>query len=414
MSTYLTRIADDIAEMKRVVALSSVGQNSVKIGFLKRWHRTFLELLKLMAKEHRSKRKVFIGIVAGAIVGTTPLFGLHLIICIMVASALRLNKFLVYLAANISLPPFTPFLAFLSIQCAHIVVHGRPMAMDVETLHQHRFDFILYWAAGCVPVGGAIGLLIGGLTLIFMKPTSESKEQKSDKNTEFDRKFSEMTKELHRGFLTTGKMAAGFAKGKSAGDPVYKMVVRRARNVNAFIDIGGGQGLLSILVASFYPKVQVTVADYDQRKLDSGAKAAVAIGLKNIKFISEDVFSCPKVPDCDLIACIDVLHYQPIEDQIQLVNKMAKALPVGGQLVIRDMDADRSVRTFFTVLQERFSLLFSLTIASKIVPRSGRELVAQLEAEGFQVTTETAWGVTPFSNTLFIAKKIQLGQPVFS
>ncbi len=406
MSTYLTRIADDIAEMKRVVALSSTGQNSVKIGFLKRWHRTFLELLKLMAKEHRSKRKVFVGIVAGAIVGTTPLFGLHLVICIMVASAFRLNKFLVYLAANISLPPFTPFLAFLSIQFAHVVMHGRPMAMDVETLHQHRFDFILFWAAGCVPVGGVIGVLIGGVTLMFMKPQVKSNSQNVENSPEFDRKFAEMTNELHRGFLTTGKISAGFARGKSAGDPVYRMVVRRAKHSNAFIDIGGGQGLLSILVASFYPHVQVTVADYDQRKLESGAKAASLLGLKNIKFISEDVFSSPKVPECDLIACIDVLHYQPIEDQKNLVSKMAKALSVGGLLVIRDMDSDRSVRTFFTVLQERFSLLFSLTIASKIVPRSGRDLFAQLEAEGFQVTTETAWGMTPFSNTLFIAQKI--------
>ena len=228
---------------------------------------------------------------------------------------------------------------------------------------------------------------------------------KTAQNLEFDSKFAAMTLELHRGFLTTGKMAAGFAKGKSAGDPVYKKVVRCAKNAKVFIDIGGGQGFLSILVASFYPKVDVLVADYDQRKLDAGEKAAAALGLRNINFVSEDVFSSPKVPDCDLIACIDVLHYQPLEEQRQLVSKMAKALPKGGQLVIRDMDGDRKLRTFFTVLQERFSLLFSLTIASKIIPRSGQDLVAQLESEGFQVTTETAWGVTPFSNTLFMAQK---------
>ncbi len=402
MSTYLTRIADDIAEMKRVVALSSSGSGSMKIGFLKRWHRTFLQLLKMMAKEHRSRRKVFVGIVTGAIIGTTPLFGLHLIICIMAASALRLNKFLVYLAANISLPPLIPFLAFLSIQFAHTILHGRPMAMDVETLHQHRFDFILYWAAGSVPIGGAIGILIGGVTLIFMKSTTAPK---TAQNSEFERKFVAMTQELHRGFLTTGKMAAGFAKGKSAGDPVYKMVVRFAKDAKVFIDIGGGQGLLSILVASFYPKVDVLVADYDQRKLDAGEKAAAALGLRNIKFISKDVFASPNVPDCDLIACIDVLHYQPLEEQRLLVSKMAKALQKGGRLVIRDMDGDRRLRTRFTVLQERLSLLFSLTIASKIIPRSGQDLVAQLEAEGFQVTTENAWGVTPFSNTLFMAQK---------
>jgi uncharacterized protein (DUF2062 family)/2-polyprenyl-3-methyl-5-hydroxy-6-metoxy-1,4-benzoquinol methylase len=406
MSTYLTRIADDIAEMKRVLAVSSAKASlgSSKLGFLRRWHLTCLDLLKLMAREHRSQRKVFVGIVAGAIVGTTPLFGLHLIICILVASVFRLNKFLVYLAANISIPPFIPFLAFLSIQFAHTVLHGAPMPMDVDTLHQHRFDFILYWAAGALPVGAAIGVLIGGFTLLFTKSNAEVK---SAQIADFDSRFLKMTQELQRGFLTTGRMAAGFAKGKSAGDPVYKKVLGYAEQATSFIDIGGGQGLLSILIAGFYPHVDVTVADYDLRKLDAGAKAARALGLKNIRFVSEDVFAAEQVSKCDLIACIDVLHYQPVEDQIKLVSKMANALPIGGQLVIRDMDGDRALRTFFTVLQERMSLLFSLTIASQIVPRSGRDLVSQLEAEGFRVTTETAWGVMPFSNTLFIARKIK-------
>jgi len=406
MGTYLNRITTDIAEMKKVVALSAspVRQDGHHIGVLKRWHRICLELIKLMAREHRSKRKVFAAIIAGAIVGATPLFGLHLIICVMVASALRLNKFVVYLAANISLPPLIPILAFLSIQCAYTLLHGKPMAMDVDTLHQHRFDFILYWAVGSIPIGGLIGMLVGGIFLMFMK-LSGSDGEISESSCDFDRKFASMTRELYRGFLTTGKMAAGFAKGKSAADPVYKMVVRRAEGVRSFIDIGGGQGLLSILVASFYPEAEILVVDYDQRKLDAGAKAAVELGLSNIRFVAEDVFSRLEVPDCDLIACIDVLHYQSLDNQRKLVKKMAGALHPGGQLIIRDMDSDRSVRTFFTVLQERCSLLFSLTLASKIVPRSGRDLIEQLESEGFCVTKQSAWGSTPFSNTLFTARK---------
>lgn len=412
MSTYLSRIADDVAEMRQAMAVRDPA--TAGVGWLVRMHRKITDLLKFMVQEHRSRSKVFGAVLAGMIIGTTPLFGLHLLICIVVAMSFRLNKFLVYLAANISVPPMIPVLAFLSIQTAYIAVHQVPMAMDYDTLYQHRFDFILYWALGAIPVGCLLGLIFGGISVLMMSQFRKGADSAIATKTpgklrsstdEFERKFKKMTADLHRAFLPTGKIAAGFARGKSAGDPVYRMVVQLAEGARHFLDIGGGQGLLSLLVAGFYPGLNADVADYDERKLKSGAQAAKVLNLKNIRFRNEDVFAGSTLPDCDLIACIDVLHYQPVEQQRALVEKMARALPAGGRLVIRDMNADHRLRTFFTVLQERFSLLFSLTIASRICPRSGRDLVAQLESHGMSVEARKAWGVTPFSNTLFVAKK---------
>lgn len=413
MSTYLSRIADDVAEMRQAMSLRDPASSGV--GWLVRMHHKATDLLRFMVREHRSRSKVFGAVFAGMIIGTTPLFGLHLLICIVTAMSFRLNKFLVYLAANISIPPMIPVLAYLSIQTAYIAIHRVPMAMDYDTLYQHRFDFVLYWALGAIPVGGVLGLVFGAVSVVMMSRFKEDSEpaitsKHANKppvsEVDFEKKFKLLTEDLHRAFLPGGRMAAGFARGKSAGDPVYRMVVRLANGARHFLDIGGGQGLLSLLVAGFYPGIKADVADYDQRKLTSGADAAALLGLKNIHFRNEDVFSGPNLPDADLIACIDVLHYQPIEMQRDLVTKMAAALPSGGRLVIRDMNADHRLRTFFTVLQERGSLLFSLTIASRICPRSGCDLVAQLESYGLIVETRKAWGIMPFSNTLFIAKKI--------
>lgn len=397
MTAYLSRIAGDLAELRAAMATQDIGAG--RGGFL-RLHRRIVAAFDFLVREHANRRQVFTAVVVGMVIGTTPLFGLHLLICIMVALALRLNKFIVYLAANISIPPLIPLLAFLSIQCAYFLRHGSFMAMDYETLHQHRFDFVLYWAAGAVPVGSVLGLFFATLTVLAM---SRFQRKKADK-TPSDDSFKLLTRELHRAFLPSGKVAAGFAQGKSAGDPVYRMVVEDAAGARRLLDIGGGQGLLSLLVAMRHGTAAL-VADYDDRKLRAGQKAAEILGLPQVQYQHTDVFATDSVPDCDLIACLDVLHYQPVERQRELVAKMARALPAGGRLFIRDMDADFLWRTRFTMLQERFSLLFSLTVATGLYPRSGRDLVDQLRSEGLLVDVRRAWGRTPFSNTLFVARR---------
>jgi uncharacterized protein (DUF2062 family)/2-polyprenyl-3-methyl-5-hydroxy-6-metoxy-1,4-benzoquinol methylase len=401
MSAYFSRIAGDVAELRAAMARQDTGSAR---GLL-RLHRQIMGALDHLVREHSGKRQIFTAIVVGMVVGCTPLFGLHLLLCIMAAMALRLNKFVVYLAANISIPPLIPLLAFLSIQTAHVMAHGSFMPMDHDTLYQHRFDFIVYWLLGAVPVGLVLGAVTGAVTVLVMGRLHRKNKAEGENAANPSDAFRALTRELHRAFLPGGRMAAGFAQGKSAGDPVYRMVVDAAAGARRFIDIGGGQGLLSLLVALKHG-TPALVADYDERKLASGRQAAAVLGLTQVTYSNVDVFAEPSFPDGDLIACIDVLHYQPVDRQRILVAKMARALPPGGRLFIRDMDADHEWRTRWTLLQERFSLLFSLTIASGLYPRSGGDLVRQLQSEGLSVEVRRAWGWTPFSNTLFIARRV--------
>lgn len=397
MNSYFSRIAGDITELR---AAFSVPDTSGARG-LRRLHNRIMGALRHLAREHVTPSQVFLAIVVGMMVGTTPLIGLHLIICIIAAMTLRLNKFIVYLAANISIPPMIPFLAFLSIQGAYFVAHGDFMVMDYETLYHHRFSFILYWMAGALPVGALLGVVSGAIVVAVM---SARKDGAGDPES---LQFKKLANELHRAFLPSGKVAAGIARSKSTSDPVYRMVVEQAAGARRLLDIGGGQGLLSLLVALRH-RIPALVVDYDERKLTQGQMAASALGLaqaERISFENFDVFKQEKFPDCDLITCIDVLHYQPVEEQRVLVERIVRALPAGGRLIIRDMDADFTWRTRWTVLQERFSLLFSLTIANGVYPRSGRDLVSQLQRLGFSVAVRRAWSRTPFSNTLFVARK---------
>ena len=69
-------------------------------------------LLKQVATEQNSPAQLGAAVAMGIIIGTTPFYGFHLGICIVIATLLRLNRALTYLAANISLPWVIPFLLF--------------------------------------------------------------------------------------------------------------------------------------------------------------------------------------------------------------------------------------------------------------------------------------------------------------
>src|SRR6185369_543224 len=74
------------------------------------------ELWRVLLAEHRAPSEVAAAILVGALVGCTPLFGFHILICLALAFLLRLNKVIVYAAANLSMPPLVPLLGYASVQ----------------------------------------------------------------------------------------------------------------------------------------------------------------------------------------------------------------------------------------------------------------------------------------------------------
>src|SRR5205823_5236228 len=73
-------------------------------GLRTRIHALWKELLH----EHTAPSRLGVAVLVGCIVGCTPLFGLHFFVCLALAYALRLNKLVVYGAANLSIPPMVP------------------------------------------------------------------------------------------------------------------------------------------------------------------------------------------------------------------------------------------------------------------------------------------------------------------
>jgi uncharacterized protein (DUF2062 family) len=76
--------------------------------------------------------RAFWSVGIGLFVGVQPTPGLHLPIVLAVGIPLRLDVALSYLATNISIPPFAPFLWFAGIQIGSRILRGRfaPLSLD--------------------------------------------------------------------------------------------------------------------------------------------------------------------------------------------------------------------------------------------------------------------------------------------
>lgn len=97
--------------------------------------------------------------------GIVPIWGFQLVVGITIAILLRLNKALVIIAANISIPPCIPFILYGSMVCGSFWMGDQavslPAAKDVTMdFIQKGFAQYLFGSITLAVVGGIVSGLI--------------------------------------------------------------------------------------------------------------------------------------------------------------------------------------------------------------------------------------------------------------
>lgn len=103
--------------------------------------------------------------------GIIPVWGFQLAIAITLAFLLRLNKVLVILAANISLPPMIPLILFLSHLTGSIWMGEKAQHITFNqqiTLEMVKVSFIQY-VIGATTLAFAAGITFGGIAYMVLK-----------------------------------------------------------------------------------------------------------------------------------------------------------------------------------------------------------------------------------------------------
>ncbi len=198
-----------------------------------------------------------------------------------------------------------------------------------------------------------------------------------------------------------GRWNQGWARGKVAGDPVYRAVLALLPEAGTLVDLGCGEGYLLALARERRPGLDLVGLDHDERRL-ALARAALE-GEARVRLEGGDAREAG-LPPADVLACLDVLHYLPPAEQDALVRRMARALRPGGTLLVRDAEAGAGWRSALTAWSERFMVAVGRHRGLGVYLRPRAELEAAMAAAGLAVEVRPCAEGTPFSNVLLVGR----------
>ncbi len=152
-------------------------------NFLRKIFRkdTYLNLRKEMFNKSEPKGVTAASISLGIFMGIVPIWGFQMLVAIALAVLLRLNKALVLLSANISIPPMIPFIIFLSYKTGALWLGDNAVPFDLNdeiTLQSIHLNFIQY-LYGSITLAFVAALAIGSvsyLVLLLVKKSPQHNE----------------------------------------------------------------------------------------------------------------------------------------------------------------------------------------------------------------------------------------------
>jgi uncharacterized protein (DUF2062 family) len=123
-----------------------------------------------------STAKIALSVMLGVFMGIAPIWGYQLITAISLAYLLRLNKFLVIVAANISIPPMIPVILYLSFVTGSLVM-GKGFHLNLVSPVTFTFvkNNLFQYVIGSIILAAVVSLFFGMMMYFFMKLIRKSR-----------------------------------------------------------------------------------------------------------------------------------------------------------------------------------------------------------------------------------------------
>lgn len=204
-----------------------------------------------------------------------------------------------------------------------------------------------------------------------------------------------------RRYAGSSRYARGFVQGKLLTDPATGAILRLAAEAGTFgqvADLGCGRGQVGLALLLAGLAEGVVGLDLEAGKI-SDAKLAAA-GLP-ARFEAADLGQAP-VPPCDTVLIFDVLLQMPVEAQLDLVARMARA--ARRRVVIRAFDPDCGWRARLGSAMEEAGRRLRRD-GSQFRPLALERIAEPLRREGFATRVRPCWGWTPLPNVMLTAER---------
>lgn len=262
----------------------------------------------------------------GVYIGCQPVFGLHLVLCLVVCLPLRLDVVAAYLAANISNPLVAPFLLFLEAEVGAWLLAGRAPSFDLSLVRQTRVESLAgHVIVGAQVVGAVLASVLGALAFGLALGLRRGRVRTSPVQAAQSR-----TIQRYAGCKFGDRM---YVAMKLELDPLTREIAAFDAPLGRVLDVGCGRGQFSLLLRELDLAQSIEGFDWDPRKVRVAEQAARG----DARYSVGDVLHA-ELPEGDTILLFDVLHYLEHSAQREVVQRLARSLRAGGRLLIREMD----------------------------------------------------------------------------
>ncbi|EJL71093.1 DUF2062 domain-containing protein [Chryseobacterium populi] len=131
--------------------------------------KNFKRFLKedVLESDGSNRTKAF-SIALGVFIGLSPFWGFHTLLVISLAVLFKLNKVLAFVASNVSLPPFIPFIIAAALFLGAPFVHGNSDILSQELNFELIKNNLLQYVIGSAILASTMSVLSGVAAFLFL------------------------------------------------------------------------------------------------------------------------------------------------------------------------------------------------------------------------------------------------------
>jgi 2-polyprenyl-6-hydroxyphenyl methylase/3-demethylubiquinone-9 3-methyltransferase len=167
------------------------------------------------------------------------------------------------------------------------------------------------------------------------------------------------------------------------------------------LDLGCGFGLFSLYYAALAPGREIEGVDLNARRIAMARAAASRLGLGNVRYAVADVMEFRGGRAFDAVYMLDIVHHIRPEAVRPLLEQVAKCLPAGGRLLIKDVDRTPAYKRWFTLALDK-----AMDPRAPVRYWSGDALAALLHEVGFRVYRHLMIDILPYPHILYVCERL--------
>jgi len=166
------------------------------------------------------------------------------------------------------------------------------------------------------------------------------------------------------------------------------------------LDVGCGFGLFSLYYAGLSPQLRVHGLDLNPKRVAMAQAAARRLGLTNVEYEVKDARAFAAAREYQAAYMLDVVHHIARDEAKRLLSSIAETLPLGGVLILKDVDTHPAYKRWFTR-----ALDWAMDPDARVNYWSAADLQDTLERIGFRVYRHKMNDVMPYPHVLYICSK---------